>query len=680
METCTPPVPRAMREDYTRERDGMARLSGGRRTLQIMAKRSKTAFRAAVTLAKADALVPGIVFLVFVLSRPYWGIVQDAHIYMGRALADLDPNGVGRDLMYIHDGQFGFSLFRWAAAAMVKCFGLGTAAKTLTILAAFAWFFGIRAFARQFASGATVWVAVLFAVLLPNAYGAPYPLGFAELIAIPRPFSEALVFAALATLAANRDAISIAFIAAAALLHPIMAMAGMGVWLTVRCVEDQRWVWLCALVGILLLVAGMQGLPLADRLFITINPSLRSLHEMRSPFLFPGLWPAESFPPLIVQATTLAIAAHVQQGRRRTILAAIMAVGLGGIVISAIFGDWLSSLLVVQAQLWRMAWLMAAVAAMALGVASVELWREGQNGRLVLAFLVLCWSFNTQFAVAGPAAILALLLHFRAGRFAPAIKTPVVLATWILTIAVATIWKVRLLAYHWHFFMRAPAGQGNFELLLVRGYLVLPLCMLAVYFAIAKPRLGWFLQGGVAALLLAAVFGLWDHRPPLQRLVEENQRPPEFMRLIDQRQGEVYWMDGQIEAWFILGRPQWASPLQGGPIIFSPVLAAEWRRRMQILMNLKLADQKSFTPWAAPASADVPRLSQDGVRRLCAQSDAPAFVIAPLEHGKEAPGGLDMKVWPLPQPQFLLTKADRDFIWRKIDAYGVIACGNTPHQ
>ena len=631
-------------------------------------------------MAKADALVSVIVFLVFVLSRPYWGIVQDAHIYMGRALADLDPNGVGRDLMYIHDGQFGFSLFRWAAAAMVKCFGLGTAAKTLTILAAFAWFFGIRAFARQFASGATVWVAVIFAVLLPNTYGAPYPLGFAELIAIPRPFTEALVFAALAALAESRDGIAKLFIVAAALLHPIMAMAGLAVWASVRCMEEKRWVWFCAISGAALIIAGALGLPLADRLFMTIEPSLRSLHEQRSPFLFPSLWPMESFTPLIVQVATLVIAAHFQHGRRRTILAVIILVGLSGIAITAILGDWLSSLLFVQAQLWRMAWLMAAAAAMALGVASVELWREGQSGRLVLAFLVLCWSFNTQFAVAGPAAILALLLHFRAGRFAPAIKTPAVLATWIFTIAVATIWKVRLLAYLWHFSMEAPAGHGNFELLLVRGYLVLPLCTLAVYFAISKPRIGRFLQGGVAALLLAAVFGLWDHRPPIQRMVEENQRPPEFMRLIDQRQGEVYWMDGQVEAWFILGRPQWASPLQGGPIIFSPVLAAEWRRRMQILMDLKLADQKSFAPWADPASADLPRLSQDGVRRLCARSDAPAFVIAPLEHGKESPSGLDMKVWPLPQPQFLLTKADNDFIWRKIDAYGVIACGNTPHK
>jgi hypothetical protein len=48
---------------------------------------------------------------------------------------------------------------------------------------------------------------------------------------------------------------------------------------------------------------------------------------------------------------------------------------------------------------------MAAAGVMASGIASVESWRGGgQTGRLVLALLVLCWSFNTQFTGAGPAA------------------------------------------------------------------------------------------------------------------------------------------------------------------------------------------------------------------------------------------------------------------------------------
>jgi hypothetical protein len=95
-------------------------------------------------------------------------------------------------------------------------------------------------------------------------------------------------------------------------------------------------------------------------------------------------------------------------------------------------------------------------------------------------------------------------------------------------------------------------------------------------------------------------------------------------------------------------------------------------------MDLRLADQKSFARWSAPKNADLPRLSQEGMRALCARNDAPAWIIAPLEQGKTPPAGIAMTLWRLPEPQFQLSKADDDYTWLKIDAFGVIACGNRP--
>jgi hypothetical protein len=557
---------------------------------------------------------------------------------------------------------------------MVALFGPAMTGEALAIVAALAWFFAVRALARQFVGGGAVWVVVIFAVLLPNAYGAPYPFGFAELKAIPRPFAEALVLAGLAALAARREIVCLCCLGAAALLHPIMALARFGVFVAVLGLEDKRWLRFCACAGTVSILAGALGLPLMDRLFTAIDPSLRSLNESRNAFLFPSLWPIESFPPLIVETATIAIAAHLQQGRARRILAAIIVVGLGGIAIAAIFGDSLSSLLVVQVQPWRTAWLMAAAGAMALGVCAVELWRRGPSGRIVLALLVLCWTFNTALGAAGSAAILALSLQFGTRWFAPLLKRQYVVGIWIFTIVVATIWDVRLFAYLWEIAVAAPAGYDNLNFSLIRQLLAFPLCAVAVYFAIGTPRIGPLVQKNCAILLLVAFFCLWDRRPPALRMMEARGAPPDIMRLIDQRRGEVLWIDGPAEAWFILGRPQWASPLQGNPTIFSSALAAEWRNRMQVLMDLRLADQKSFAARTTPLSADPPRLSQEGVRRLCAREDAPAWIIAPLEHGKETPAGIPMKLWRLPEPQFQLTKGDGNYIWRRIDAFGVIAC------
>jgi hypothetical protein len=34
--------------------------------------------------------------------------------------------------------------------------------------------------------------------------------------------------------------------------------------------------------------------------------------------------------------------------------------------------------------------------------------------------------------------------------------------------------------------------------------------------------------------------------------------PQAIMHVIDGRKGEVLWMDGLAEAWFLVHRPQWA--------------------------------------------------------------------------------------------------------------------------
>jgi hypothetical protein len=67
-------------------------------------------------------------------------------------------------------------------------------------------------------------------------------------------------------------------------------------------------------------------------------------------------------------------------------------------------------------------------------------------------------------------------------------------------------------------------------------------------------------------------------------------------------------------------------------------------------------------------------VSNEGVRQLCARNDAPAWIIAPLEHGSEPPAGIEMKLWELPDPQFRLTEGDGDYVWQRIDALGVIPC------
>jgi hypothetical protein len=87
------------RPAWTREGGLPATLSRLPRTLVAAAKKSGAAIPLTSGLrAKDFSPIPLIAFLVFALGRPYRGIIQDPQLYIARAVADLDPSGVGRDL------------------------------------------------------------------------------------------------------------------------------------------------------------------------------------------------------------------------------------------------------------------------------------------------------------------------------------------------------------------------------------------------------------------------------------------------------------------------------------------------------------------------------------------------------------------------------------------------------
>ena len=91
---------------------------------------------------------------LMLLMHPYSGIVQDARIYIGRGVADRDPAGVGRDVLFLHDGQTGFSLMRKLVDAALSVMGPGASAMALTFAGALLWLLAAVSVARALAGGA----------------------------------------------------------------------------------------------------------------------------------------------------------------------------------------------------------------------------------------------------------------------------------------------------------------------------------------------------------------------------------------------------------------------------------------------------------------------------------------------------------------------------------------------
>ena len=151
--------------------------------------------------------------LMFLL-RPYDGIVQDAWIYMGRGLADRDPSGLGQDILFTHDAQTGFSLFRPVVRVILAVLPIGEASMLLVLVGLLAWFIGAAALTRRIASGRGAWAAMVAVLAMPSDYGGFSVFHYAEAVATPRLFAEATVLFGLAMLLDGRYLLACGFLAA----------------------------------------------------------------------------------------------------------------------------------------------------------------------------------------------------------------------------------------------------------------------------------------------------------------------------------------------------------------------------------------------------------------------------------------------------------------------------------
>ena len=622
--------------------------------------------------------LPLIALALWILTHAYQGIVGDASVYIARALADLDPTGVGRDMMFVHDGQSRFSIVPLLLDRLVAAFGTNTTGLLLAYTSMLVWIAALAAFASRYVQKPFIAIVVIFVALLSTSYGAPLRFHFAQVLAVPRPLAEALVLAALAGLAGGRTWLGFAFLFLASLVHPLMALAGWAVFALVLSYEDRRWRFAFIAAAVLLLIGAAAGMPVVHRLFTVMDPDLKAFAEYRSPHLFPTLWPIGFLGPILAQAASLAIAASFVDGRRRLILIAVIFAGIGGIVAQAIFADHFSLLLVVQVQLWRLAWITAALGGAALAFCALALWPDGPRSHIVLALLALAWLTGTTPVSAGLFAGSALAVHFLGRRWNLPFTWMVAGFVWGIACLVALVLNVHYFAGYIDFMARLPpAHRRSSRYFWVERYVAFPILGLVLVLAFTRKsawlRASW-LWPHFAFAWRPSVYGMTG--APFQKMIDAGKHPPTLAQAIASRPGEILWVDGLAEAWYLAGRPQWASPEQGVSTIFSATLAHDWRARMRFLIAEGLAAKNGIATIKVASTADLPQLTKANVTHLCARPDAPAWIVAPVYKDTIIPPGFETHEWHLPQPNFRMTEEPRFYAWHRIDAYAILACAH----
>lgn len=615
-------------------------------------------------------------FGLFLLSRPYPGIFHDGRLYVADALAKLDPGGVGKDLMFVHDGQFGFSLYTPMLARLIDLLGLNGAAMAIVAVTLTLWFAAAAWLIERFLADrppALRWAALVFVAVLPPLYGPLGAIGYAEPYATPRGLAEAAGLAGMAAYLSSRRFLALALCAAGMLFHPIMGLCSAAAIGLALCLEDRRWLW-AGLAGLVLLaIAGLLRLPIAERVVTVMDPVWRAIVEQRSPIVFPSQWPIETWSLMALHVCGLAAGAVLLRGAPRLLALGALAAGLLGVAVSAILGDRASLLLFLQLQSWRMLQPAAVLGAACLALLSAELPRRGPLGLWGLTLLGLAWLFRDVAHLAlllAPAGLLCVLGGERITFSRPMLVRRAAVGALAAGAIVSAAARAVDLS---HALSDMPPTWG-FSLMWVWSSDLPSIAItLAVGLWLAReaPPPPALARVAGAVLLGVLALALWDDRSPFVR-VRDHGRDPTLAAMTASRPGEVLWLAGDIEPWALMGRPSWSSKVQSAGVVFSRPLSLEMKDRATRLRAFGLVTDG----WLSPPRAGIappPRPRLVTVRAFCAQSDAPAWIVWPYWTEGALEPSLGARDWTPRRPFGQMTPHG----WLSASRYAVIPCAGS---
>ena len=608
--------------------------------------------------------------------NPFFEIDRSSLIYTGRMLADLDPTGIGRDMMFRLDGQSGFTIFTFIYREAATAFGTVTATLLISLSSVAASFVGVYLLASTVCLDRARPLAIVFAATLPACYGGFKVFSFAETAATPRPFAEALVLCAIVALLREKHWLAIALVLGAAILHPIMAMPGLFVVMVCTIAIDRRWLIAVAAAAVVVLIGALLHASMLERLTVIVDPAWKAVLVDRNPQLFPTLWPEGWLGRMAVRIATLLLGASLAPPRVRNLYLVTCAVGLVG------FGTayWLTArwpiVILVQAQTWRTMWLVFALATIAAATCTIELWRLGPAGRIALALLALGWVFADQDLSAILFAAAAIGSRFALNEQSDVLSKR---ATTILLVSAAFIGAVGLIKTEVGIAGLIGDARADVALSILNlNWDYTPLAFLAGCFGLMwRHQLQNWRLAGILACTVVLAGATWDRRSDETLTFDAGVAVPDLVRRVATKEGEVFWLGGTRESWLWLHRPQWLSGIQGAGLVFSRQLALRYHDRAQRAVEAGLDNGGILNPWADRLE-DLTQLDVGKVKAFCSVADAPAWIIAPVHLDREAANRLGATSWTAPVSK-LSPKIEPEgkVTWQPVSDYSVIPCAYT---
>jgi hypothetical protein len=555
---------------------------------------------------------------LWLLGRRYAGFTHDATLYVAQGLRRLDPASFDQDLFFAHGAQDDYTVFPRLYAPLIDLFGPGTAAMLVTIVGQLAFVAAAAVLVFRMTSGVARWWALALLAVVSGYYGGVGTFRMAEPFATARTLAEPLVIAALASTLAGRPRGALAAVAAAAVLHPLVAAPGIAVIFLWHAAERPRLLWLVPLLAIL--VAGFAGAwpGLTER----FDSAWLAVVLERSPHLFLSEWQAPDWARLLWGLCSVWLGLRfVDMPVRRLVLSATGA-ALAGIALTWLAADLLHSVLAAGLQLWRAHWLLHLLAIVMVPVAVAGLWPRASAARAAGVLLAASCCFGrAELPVSAVLAALAVLLDaservWPGWMGAKLLRVAIVAATGAASVGLLLDVQSRLpLVYgatqpaSWADYLPAVGSLGG----------LLPLASLLWLAACSRFHVA-------AVALAAAVFvgsvAVWDARAPWQRFIEQAAGQQNPFRDALAPQAQVFWSDPNGPVWLALGTASWFSVDQGAGIAFSRATAMEYDARKQASESLRSAIQNCAI--AHPAQC---RIESRVAMALCRRPAGPDYLV-----------------------------------------------------
>jgi hypothetical protein len=595
---------------------------------------------------------------LWTLTHCYRGLFNDGVLYAVQAIARIHPYFTS-DVMLSGTSQDSFTLFSPLYAALIQMFGIIGASTLLFALCTAGYLFAAWLVVRRLFDSSAAYLTVAVLICVSSDYGAWSVFRCLEDFLTARSLAEACVVGAIAAYYWQRSWMAAGLIAIGMLIHPVMALPGL---LLLLClIVPVRVAAIAAAVGLAALalasLAAVHGfVPL--HLFNPMEPAWFEMVEQRSFFLFLKDWRLDDWEVQLRPLLFLAVAqAVIAEAKIRKLCCAAILVGMSGLALAAV-PDVVGPIpILLQGQAWRWVWITCTVALCMVAPSASLAWRIGGWGRLCASLMVMGWVFppiDGEFAFAGAGLIWAAqsytrdskrVLEFAAYAVVGIISAWTVTGIWQLIDNTAlhsnsafdpiafTRWTFSLaplaLAFAW--FLCRVVGQFRFAPFFAAGLLaVLALCFLPS---------SLFVATGFDSIHLRDQYKSWREAIPESSSVLVLSAPP------------VY----SVFSWFTLERASYTSSSQSAGVVFSEKIAAEIRRRSEVLKPVIPPDWRILSQFQHPdakKSTDAltpPSLTAKSLEEIC-QDVQLGFVIAKDDVGfspmKHTDGG-DYKNWNL---------------------------------